>query len=141
MATIPPYWQPWFGVWKTRLGDPDTAEGRAFLRERSPINHLERATKPILIAQGDEDVRVVKAESDQMVEALKARNVAVTYVGFPDEGHGFVRRENRMAFFAVTEAFLAKHLGGRAAPIAAEDLAGSTMKVHTGAELIPGLRA
>ncbi len=61
----------------------------------------------------------------------------MTYITFPDEGHGFVRPENRMAFFAVTEAFLAKHLGGRAEPIG-EDFAGSSMAVHTGGELIPG---
>lgn len=139
MATIPPYWKPWEALWKNRVGDPGTEEGRALLRERSPVRHLERATKPILIAQGDQDVRVVKAESDQMVEALKKLGAPVTYISFPDEGHGFVRRENRMAFFAVTEAFLAKHLGGRAEPVG-DDFAGSSMVVQTGGELIPGLR-
>ena len=138
MATIPPYWQRWFNIWKNRVGNPDTEEGRAFLRERSPINHLERATRPILIAQGLKDVRVVAAESQQMVDALKSRNVPVTYVTFPDEGHGFVRPVNRMAFYAVAEAFLAKHLGGRCQPFEG-DLTGSTMKVETGAELVPGL--
>jgi len=63
MATIPPYWQPWFNVWKNRVGNPDTEEGRVFLADRSPLNHLDRATKPILIAQGLNDVRVVAAES------------------------------------------------------------------------------
>ena len=75
MATIPPYWGPWFSIWKNRLGDPDTEAGRVFLAERSPINHLERATRPILIAQGMQDVRVVAAESEQMVTALKNRRV------------------------------------------------------------------
>jgi dipeptidyl aminopeptidase/acylaminoacyl peptidase len=138
MATIPPYWQPWFNVWKNRLGNPDTEIGRAFLVERSPLNHLERATRPILIAQGLKDVRVVAAESQQMVDALKSRNAPVTYVTFRDEGHGFVRPVNRLAFFAVAEAFLAKHLGGRCQPIEA-DLSGSTMKVEVGADLVPGL--
>jgi dipeptidyl aminopeptidase/acylaminoacyl peptidase len=138
MATIPPYWGPWFSVWKNRLGDPDTEAGRAFLAERSPINHLERATRPILIAQGMRDVRVVAAESEQMVAALKQRSVPVTYVTFPDEGHGFVRPQNRLAFYGVTEAFLAKHLGGRYQPIG-NDLAGSSLKVETGGELIPGI--
>jgi dipeptidyl aminopeptidase/acylaminoacyl peptidase len=138
MATIPPYWGPWFSVWKNRLGDPDTEAGRAFLAERSPINHLERATKPILIAQGMRDVRVVAAESEQMVTALKQRSVPVTYVTFPDEGHGFVRPQNRLAFYGVTEAFLAKHLGGRYQPIGT-DFAGSSIKVETGGELIPGI--
>jgi dipeptidyl aminopeptidase/acylaminoacyl peptidase len=138
MATIPPYWQPWFNIWKNRLGNPDTDAGRAFLLDRSPLNHLERATRPILIAQGLKDVRVVAAESQQMVDALKSRNAPVTYLTFHDEGHGFVRPVNRLAFFAVAEAFLAKHLGGRCQPFEA-DLSGSTMKVEVGAELVPGL--
>ncbi|MGY4159242.1 dipeptidyl aminopeptidase/acylaminoacyl peptidase [Bradyrhizobium sp. USDA 4461] len=139
MATIPPYWGPWISVWKNRLGDPDTEAGRAFLVERSPLTHIDRATKPILIAQGMRDVRVVAAESEQMVNALKQRGVPVTYVTFADEGHGFVRPENRLAFYGVTEAFLAKHLGGRCQPIG-NDFAGSSLKVETGAELVPGLR-
>ena len=138
MATIPPYWQPWLSIWKNRLGDPDTEGGRAFLVDRSPLNHLERATRPILIAQGLKDVRVVAAESQQMVDALKSRNAPVTYITFRDEGHGFVRPVNRLAFFAVAEAFLAKHLGGRCQPFEG-DLSGSTMKVEVGAELVPGL--
>ncbi|MHC2333276.1 S9 family peptidase [Bradyrhizobium sp. USDA 4454] len=139
MATIPPYWGPWISVWKNRLGDPDTEAGRAFLVERSPLTHIDRATRPILIAQGMRDVRVVAAESEQMVNALKQRGVPVTYVTFADEGHGFVRPENRLAFYGVTEAFLAKHLGGRCQPIG-NDFAGSSLKIETGAELVPGLR-
>jgi dipeptidyl aminopeptidase/acylaminoacyl peptidase len=138
MATIPPYWQPWFNIWKNRLGNPDTDGGRAFLLERSPLNHLERATRPILIAHGLKDVRVVAAESQQMVDALKSRNAPVTYITFRDEGHGFVRPANRFAFCAVAEAFLGKHLGGRCQPFDG-DLSGSTMKVEAGADLVPGL--
>ena len=138
MKTIPPYWGPWFSIWHNRVGDPDTEAGRAFLAERSPINHLDRATKPILIAQGVNDVRVVAAESEQMVKALKNRDVPVTYVTFSDEGHGFVRPENRLAFAAVAEAFLAKHLGGRYLPIG-NDFTGSTIKIEIGGELVPGL--
>jgi len=117
MAAIPPYWKPWFSVWKNRLGDPDTEAGRAFLTERSPLTHIDRAFRPILIAQGLEDVRVTRAESEQMVAALRQRNVPVTYVTFRDEGHGFIRPANQIAFRAVTEVFLAKHLGGAADPI------------------------
>jgi dipeptidyl aminopeptidase/acylaminoacyl peptidase len=138
MATIPPYWTPWFRVWKIRLGDPDTEEGRALLAGRSPLNHLERASKPILIAQGLQDVRVVAAESEQMVTALRKRDVPVTYVTFADEGHGFVRPENRLAFYAVAEAFLAKHLGGRAQPVG-DDFTGSSIQIPTGRDLVPGL--
>jgi dipeptidyl aminopeptidase/acylaminoacyl peptidase len=138
MATIPPYWGPWFSIWKNRLGDPDTEAGRALLAERSPLTHIERARRPILIAQGMQDVRVVAAESEQMVNALKRRGVPVTYVSFSDEGHGFARPANRLAFYAVAEAFFAKHLGGRYQPIE-QDFAGSTLKVETGGELVPGL--
>ncbi len=140
MAAIPPYWAPSFSVWKNRLGDPDTEEGRAFLRERSPLTHIERAFRPILIVQGLEDVRVTRAESEQMVAVLRRRNVPVTYVVFPDEGHGFTKPQNQIAFRAVTEAFLAKHLGGAAEPIdRARDFAGSSLTVEVGADLVPGL--
>jgi len=138
MATVPPYWGPWFSIWKNRLGDPATEAGRVFLIERSPLTHIDRAVRPILIAQGMRDVRVVAAESEQMVTALKSRAVPVTYITFPDEGHGFARPENRMAFNAVVEIFLAKHLGGRSQPVG-DDFKGSSLKVETGGELVPGL--
>jgi dipeptidyl aminopeptidase/acylaminoacyl peptidase len=140
MAAIPPYWRPWISLWKNRLGDPDTEEGRVFLKERSPLTHIDRAFRPILIAQGLEDVRVTRAESEQMVAVLRQRNVPVTYITFPDEGHGFVRPENQIAFRAVTEAFLAAHLGGAAQPIErARDFQGSSLTVEVGGELVPGL--
>jgi dipeptidyl aminopeptidase/acylaminoacyl peptidase len=138
MTTVPPYWSPWFSVWKNRLADPGTEQGRAFLAERSPINHLERATRPILVAQGMRDVRVVAAESEQMVAALRKRGVPLTYITFADEGHGFVRPQNQLAFNAVAEAFLAKHLGGRFQPVG-NDFAGSTLKIEIGGDLVPGL--
>lgn len=87
MAAIPPYWKPWFSVWKQRLGDPATEAGKAFLRERSPLTHVDRVVRPILIAQGLQDVRVTAAESEQMTEALRARGIPVTYITFRDEGH------------------------------------------------------
>jgi dipeptidyl aminopeptidase/acylaminoacyl peptidase len=139
MATIPPYWGPWFSIWKNRLGDPAAEAGRAFLTERSPLTHIDRAVRPILIAQGMQDVRVVAAESEQMVAALKKHGVPVTYITFADEGHGFARPENRMAFYAATESFLAKHLGGRVQPVG-DDFKGSSLKVETGGELVPGLK-
>jgi dipeptidyl aminopeptidase/acylaminoacyl peptidase len=140
MAAVPPYWAPVLSMWKNRVGDPDTEEGRAFLRERSPLTHIDRAFRPILIVQGLEDVRVTRAESEQMVAALRRRNVPVTYVVFPDEGHGFSKPRNEIAFRAVTEAFLAKHLGGSAQPIdRARDFAGSSIIIEVGPDLIPGL--
>jgi dipeptidyl aminopeptidase/acylaminoacyl peptidase len=140
MAAIPPYWQPWFAVWKQRLGDPDTEAGRAWLTARSSLTHVDRAVRPILIAQGLQDVRVTRAESEQMVAALQARRVPVTYITFTDEGHGFVKPANQIAFRAVTEAFLVTHLGGTYEPInQARDFRGSSLMVEAGADLVPGL--
>jgi dipeptidyl aminopeptidase/acylaminoacyl peptidase len=138
MATIPPYWSAWFDIWKRRLADPATEEGRAWLRERSPITHVAKIKRPMLIAQGANDVRVVAAESEQIVRAMQERNIPVTYVTFPDEGHSFAREPNRLAFNAVVEQFLAKHLGGRAEPIG-DAFAGSSIKIEAGRNLIPGL--
>jgi hypothetical protein len=100
-----------------RVGDPRTPEGVAFLTERSPLTQVAKIKKPLLIGQGANDPRVKQAESDQIVSAMQERNIPVTYVLFPDEGHGFARPENSMAFNAVVEAFLSQHLGGRAEPI------------------------
>ena len=138
MHTIPPYWEPWFAVWKRRLADPATEEGKAWLKERSPLTHVERIVRPLLISQGANDVRVVAAESEQIVRAMQQRGIPVTYVTFPDEGHGFARPENRLAFNAIVEQFLAKHLGGRAEPVG-DAFAGSSLRIETGRELIPGL--
>jgi len=85
--------------------------------------------KPLLIAQGANDPRVKQAESDQMVAALRAGGIPVTYVLFADEGHGFARPENAIACNALIEDFLARHLGGEAEPISAEQMAVSTAKI------------
>ena len=86
------------------------------LWERSPLSRVEAIERPLLIAQGANDPRVKQAESDQIVEAMRQRGIPVTYALFPDEGHGFARPENNIAFMAVVESFLAEHLGGRAQP-------------------------
>jgi len=114
------YWAPLEPTLRQRVGDPHDPEGRAMLLERSPLHHVHRIVRPLLIAQGANDPRVVQAESDQMVAALRGRGVEVQYALFPDEGHGFARPENRLAFYALAEQFLAEHLGGRAQPLAGE---------------------
>jgi hypothetical protein len=73
-----------------------------------------------------------------MVAALTKKGVPVTYITFRDEGHGFVRPANRLAFCAVAEAFLVKHLGGRYQPVG-DDFSGSSIKIETGGDLVPGL--
>lgn len=138
LETIPPYWQPEIELFTTRVGDHRTEEGRAFLTERSPLTQVDRIQRPLLIGQGANDPRVKQAESDQIVQAMQARNIPVTYVLYPDEGHGFARPENRMSFYAVAEAFLAEYLGGRYEPIG-HDFAGSSITVPVGAEAVPGL--
>ena len=138
LNTIPPYWKPAMELFKRRVGDHTTEEGREFLMSRSPISRVDQIKKPLLIGQGANDPRVNQDESDQIVKAMRKKNIPVTYVLFPDEGHGFARPENRMAFNAVTEGFLAQHLGGRYQPID-DDFNGSTVTIPEGANQVPGV--
>ncbi|MBI1902372.1 MAG: S9 family peptidase [Planctomycetia bacterium] len=139
LSTIPPYWKPVLQMFKDRVGDPETDEGRKLLNERSPLSYVDKIQRPLLIAQGANDPRVKQAEADQIVKAMKEKKIPVCYVLYPDEGHGFARPENRMSFYAVTEAFLAQHLGGKFEPVG-DDFQGSTITVPTGAEEVPGLK-
>jgi dipeptidyl aminopeptidase/acylaminoacyl peptidase len=138
LETIPPHWGPSIAADYRRLADPRTEEGRAWLRERSPLTHVDRIVRPLLIGQGMNDVRVVPAESEQIVRAMERLGIPVTYVTFPDEGHGWSRPGNRLAFNAIVEQFLSKHLGGRAEPIG-DAFVGSSARIEAGRELIPGL--
>jgi dipeptidyl aminopeptidase/acylaminoacyl peptidase len=138
IETIPPYWKPMLEMFTQRVGDPRTEEGRAFLIERSPLTHVDRIQRPLLIGQGANDPRVKQAESDQIVQAMQEKKIPVTYVLYPDEGHGFARPENRLSFNATTEAFLSEFLGGRYEPVN-DDFAGSSITVPVGVEEVPGL--
>jgi dipeptidyl aminopeptidase/acylaminoacyl peptidase len=138
LETIPPYWTPMLEMLTSRMGDHRTEEGRAFLKSRSPLTYADRIRKPLLIGQGANDPRVKQAESDQIVQAMQSKNIPVTYVLYPDEGHGFARPENNMSFSAVAEAFLAGILEGRFEPIG-EDFEGTSITVPTGAEQVSGL--
>jgi dipeptidyl aminopeptidase/acylaminoacyl peptidase len=138
MKTIPPYWEAIRAQFYKRMGDPTTPEGLALLKDRSPLFKADQIRRPLLIGQGANDPRVNVNESQQIVDALKAKNIPVTYVVFPDEGHGFARPQNNIAFNAVAENFLARCLGGRAEPIAGA-LKASTAQVRYGAEFAPGL--
>ena len=111
--SIPAYWGPARTIFTQRMGDPDTEEGRAQLERQSPINHVDKIQRPLLVIHGANDPRVKQAEADQIVVAMRERDLAVEYIVAPDEGHGFRIRENRLAMYARTEAFLANHLGGR----------------------------
>jgi dipeptidyl aminopeptidase/acylaminoacyl peptidase len=138
LKTIPPYWAPALQMFKDRVGDHTTEEGRKFLAERSPLEYVERIERPLLIGQGANDPRVKQSEADQIVKAMQSKNIPVTYVLYSDEGHGFARPENSLSFNAVTEAFLARHLGGRYEAIGGA-FENSSIAVPTGAEGVPGL--
>jgi dipeptidyl aminopeptidase/acylaminoacyl peptidase len=112
IETIPPYWAPLIAQFHQRVGDP--AKDRDFLWSRSPLSRADQIRIPLLIAQGANDPRVKQAESEQIVEALRAHGIEHDYMLFEDEGHGFARPENRLAFYAVADKFLARYLGGRA---------------------------
>jgi dipeptidyl aminopeptidase/acylaminoacyl peptidase len=138
METIPPYWLPMINMFTIRVGDYRTEAGRKFLESRSPLFFVDKINKPLLIGQGANDPRVKQSEADQIVKAMQEKNIPVTYVLYPDEGHGFARPENRMSFNAVTEIFLSQFLGGRFEPIG-NDFEGSSIEVPTGSENIPNL--
>jgi dipeptidyl aminopeptidase/acylaminoacyl peptidase len=115
LKTVPPYWAPLKSLFTRRVGDLEKDE--EFLNQRSPLYRADQISKPLLIGQGANDPRVKQSESDQIVKAMRDNKKEVKYVVYPDEGHGFARPENRLQFFAISEEFLAKHLGGRAEPV------------------------
>ena len=96
------------------MGNPKDPEGRKQLERQSPLNSASKIHTPLLVAQGANDPRVKKAESEQIVIALRDRGFPVEYILAPDEGHGFARPVNSMSLFAAAEGFFAKHLAGRA---------------------------
>lgn len=138
LESIPPYWQPQVDLWTTRVGDHRTEEGRAFLTKRSPLTCAHRIQRPLLIGHGANDPRVKQAESDQIVQVMQEKGIPVTYVLYPDEGHGFARPENRLSFNAVAEAFLSRCLGGRCEPIC-DDFTGASITVPVGADQVRGV--
>jgi dipeptidyl aminopeptidase/acylaminoacyl peptidase len=138
LQTIPPYWATFADQMYRRYADPNTEEGRTWLTARSPLTRVDKISRPLLIGHGANDVRCKLAESDQIVAAMQARNLPVTYVVYPDEGHGFVRPENRLSFNAIVEAFLAEHLGGAVEPVG-DDFAGASLEVRAGGDEVRGV--
>jgi dipeptidyl aminopeptidase/acylaminoacyl peptidase len=110
MKTIPPYWEPLLDMMYEMVGDP--GKDSLQLRQTSPVFHADQIKAPLFIAQGANDPRVNKAESDQMVEALRERGIDVQYMVKDNEGHGFRNEENRFDFYGAMEEFLAEHLKG-----------------------------
>lgn len=117
IRTLPKFVRTMIGNnWLTYVGDPDVGEEYADMMARSPISRVDDVRTPLMVIQGANDVRVVQAESDNMVDALRARGVEVEYMVKNDEGHGFQNPENLIDMFNGIEHFLARHLGGREAP-------------------------
>jgi len=139
LESVPEYWKPMIQMMYTRVGDPTTEEGQALLTDRSPLTHADKIQRPLLIGQGANDPRVKQAESDQIVDAMQEKGIPVTYVLYPDEGHGFARPENNLSFFAVAEAFLAKCLENERYEPITGNFEGSSIEVPTGAGDVPGL--
>jgi dipeptidyl aminopeptidase/acylaminoacyl peptidase len=110
-ASIPPYWEPIRQVMYEQIGNPDTEKD--FVESISPFFYADQIKVPLLVVQGANDPRVKKAESDQIVQALRQRNIAVPYMVKDNEGHGFRNQENQFDFYRVMEAFLAQYLLGR----------------------------
>ena len=113
MESIPPYWESFRAYFNDMLGDPSTEEGKALMRQASPLFSVDRIEKPLLIVQGANDPRVKQAESDQIVAALRDKNKKVQYLLAKDEGHGFYKPLNLKAMYAETEKFLSEVIGGR----------------------------
>lgn len=111
LQTIPPYWKPMLEMMYEMVGNPQ--KDSAMLAASSPALNAEKIKTPLLVVQGANDPRVNKAESDQMVEALKQRGIDVEYMVKDNEGHGFRNEENVFEFYRAMEAFLAKHMGGK----------------------------
>jgi dipeptidyl aminopeptidase/acylaminoacyl peptidase len=139
IESFPEYWKPFLqGTWYTYVGDPADAEDREDMLARSAISRVDDIKVPLLVGQGQNDPRVTKLESDQLVEAMAANELPVTYVNFPDEGHGFRRPENRLAFYSVMEGFLESCLGGTSEPVN-DAFEGSTMEILYGKGYVKNL--
>jgi len=113
LNSIPPYWESMRKSFYVRMGDPTTEEGIEQIKRQSPLNSADKISAPLMVVQGQNDPRVKVAESEQIVVALRERGLPVEYLKAPDEGHGFARPVNQMAFIAAMEKFFAKHIGGR----------------------------
>jgi dipeptidyl aminopeptidase/acylaminoacyl peptidase len=135
--SIPEYWKPIINSFKVMLGgDHKTKEGKELYKKKSPLFHVDKITKPLLIGQGANDPRVKQAESDQIVDSMKEHNIPVIYALYPDEGHGFARPENRLSFFAIAEGFFSKCLGGQYEPID-NDFENSSIIIKEGEKHLP----
>ncbi len=141
LKNMPPYWEPIREKQLKRVGDYRTAKGRMLLRKQSPITYADRICRPVLIFHGGQDPRVKQSESNQIIESIKRKQIAVTYALFPNYGHDLfsINKQERLLISAIIEGFLSKWLGGNYEPIG-EEILNSEITVPVGADEIPGLQ-
>jgi dipeptidyl aminopeptidase/acylaminoacyl peptidase len=126
LNNIPPWWESFREALYKEMGDPKTDSVR--LHRISPLFNADKIKAPLMVLQGANDPRVLQVESDEIVAAAKARGVPVEYVVFPDEGHGFVKKENEIKGYSAVLTFLDEHLKGQA-PVAGDSAAGVPVPV------------
>lgn len=139
IGAMPDWWTWQRPQFVNRVGDPATKEGAADLMRRSPIARVDAITKPLLVTNGANDPRIFPDQSQEIVDALKARGKPVTYAFYPDEGHVYAKDATNISFAAIAEHFLSQCLGGPAEPYG-DDLAGSQVELKAGAAFVPGLQ-
>jgi len=130
LASIPPYWEVARSIFFTRVGNPDDPRDKEPLTRASPLFSADKIKVPLLIGQGANDPRVRQAEAEQIVDAIARHRGSALYVLYTDEGHGFVRPENRLDFTARMEKFLADNLGGRYEPMKGDRIPGANVKLR-----------
>src|SRR5688572_7685410 len=108
MNTMPPYWEQYRKMMHEMVGNPATDS--LMMANASPLNNIDKIKCPLLVAQGANDPRVKKSESDQMVEALRKKGLPVEYIVKDNEGHGFYNQENQFEFYGAMEKFFETHL-------------------------------
>lgn len=135
LKTIPPYWKSFLNDMIQRIGNPFTPEGIEFLKSCSPLYKVNAITKHLLIGQGANDSRVKQSEADQIVNAMKKHSLPVIYALYPNEGHTWGNPENELSFNALTENFLALHLGGKVEPIN-DAFKNSSIEIREGKDML-----
>jgi dipeptidyl aminopeptidase/acylaminoacyl peptidase len=126
IGTFPAYWEARRRRWLNRMGE--VLADSALNRRLSPLFHADAMDAPLLVGHGANDPRVKLEAAERIVQALRERGREVTFLVYPDEGHGFARAENARDFYGRVEEFLAKHLGGRAIP--RSDVASTSVQVR-----------
>jgi dipeptidyl aminopeptidase/acylaminoacyl peptidase len=139
LDAIPPYWEAGRKQMYTRMGDPTTPQGKALLMAESPLTQAKAIVTPLLVVQGKNDPRVNVRESDQIVAAVRDNGKPVKYIVAPDEGHGFARPINTLAYVTAMEDFFAQYLGGRSQKQVPADVAAKLKDITVDPQTVSGV--